>query len=254
MVGIYKITNLINGKIYIGQSINIQQRWKAHRTRPFYKEGEQYQIPLYRAIRKYGLQNFSFEVIEECFENQLNEKEQYYIEYYDTTNQDKGYNLTKGGQTGSIDVILDDSQIKEIYDLLINSNLTETEIANKYNVSQRYISGINLGQYRVQLGYTYPLLKYRQKKEKNYYCKKCGIQIASYKATLCVRCAREEARVVERPSREELKEEIRNNSFLALSRKYQVSDSAIRKWCKAYDLPHQKTLIQKISDEDWSKI
>ena len=254
MVGIYKITNLINGKIYIGQSINIQQRWKAHRARPFYKEGEQYQTPLYRAIRKYGLQNFSFEVIEECFENQLNEKEQYYIEYYDTTNQDKGYNLTKGGQAGSVDVILDDLQVKEIYDLLINSNFTETEIANKYNVSQRYISGINLGQYRIQPGYTYPLLKHRQKEEKRYYCKKCGTQIASYKANLCVKCAKEETRVVERPSREELKKEIRTNSFLALSRKYQVSDTAIRKWCKAYNLPHQKTLIQQISDEDWSKI
>ena len=254
MVGIYKITNLINGKIYIGQSINIQQRWKAHRSKPFYKEGEQYQTPFYRAIRKYGLNNFSFEVIEECFESELNDKEQYYIQYYDTINPAKGYNLTKGGQSGSIEVLLSDSQIKEIYELFINSNLTETEIAMKYNVSQRYISGINLGRYRIQPGYTYPLLQYRSKQEICYYCEKCGAKITSYKAKLCVKCAKEKSRIVERPSREQLKEEIRNNSFLALSRKYQVSDTAIRKWCKTYNLPHQKTLIKKISDEDWLKI
>ena len=254
MVGIYKITNLINGKIYIGQSINIQQRWKAHRSKPFYKNGDQYQTPLYRAIRKYGLNNFIFEIIEECFESELNDKEQYYIQYYDATNPDKGYNLTRGGQTAPLEVLLSDLQIKEIYDLLTESDLSESEIATKYNVSQRYISGINLGQYRIQPGYTYPLLKYRSKKEKCYYCEKCGEKITSYKAKLCVNCAKEKLRVVERPSRKELKEEIRNNSFLALSRKYGVSDTAIRKWCKAYNLPHQKALIKEFSDENWSKI
>ena len=66
MIGIYKITNKINGKCYIGQSINIKQRWKGHRKDAFWLNGPDYQYPLYKAIRKYGIENFSFEVIEEC--------------------------------------------------------------------------------------------------------------------------------------------------------------------------------------------
>ena len=254
MVGIYKITNLINNKIYIGQSINIQQRWMAHRHRPFNINSSQYDTPLYRAIRKYGLQNFSFEILEECLEKELDSKEQYYIEKYNTINPDKGYNLTKGGQSGSINTILSDEEILQIYNLLMNSTLTETDIANRFNVSQRYISGINLGQYRIQSGYIYPLKNYRKKEEKHIFCQKCGVEISTKGAKLCVQCSTQEKRVVERPSREQLKQEIRENSFLSLGKKYSVSDNAIRKWCKAYGLPTQKTIIKKISNEDWSKI
>lgn len=58
--GIYKIQNLINGKIYIGQSKNIEKRWLRHKTTAFNKNDHSYNLPLYRAIRKYGLENFSF--------------------------------------------------------------------------------------------------------------------------------------------------------------------------------------------------
>lgn len=254
MVGIYKITNLINNKIYIGQSINIQQRWKTHRSGPFNKNNHQYDTPLYRAIRKYGLQNFSFEVLEECVEGELDNKEQYYIEKYDSTNFDKGYNLTKGGDSGSINTLLSNEEILQIYDLLMNSKFTELEIANKFCVSQRYISGINLGQYRIQAGYQYPLKNYRKKEDNHAYCQICGVNISNKGAKLCLQCAAKEKRIVERPTREQLKQEIRENSFLSLGKKYSVSDNAIRKWCKAYDLPTQKSIIKKISNEDWSKI
>ena len=61
MIGIYKITNNINGKVYIGQSNNIQRRFSEHQTK-----GESSRIPIDVAIQKYGKENFSFEVIEEC--------------------------------------------------------------------------------------------------------------------------------------------------------------------------------------------
>ena len=95
MVGIYKITNLVNGKVYIGQSQNIKERWKDHRTD--YKRGE---VILYRAMRKYGIDNFSFEVIEECSVDELNEKEIYYIAEYNSyiyAENSNGYNMTIGG-------------------------------------------------------------------------------------------------------------------------------------------------------------
>lgn len=95
MIGIYKITNLINGKIYIGQSVDINKRWRQHKRNSQIK-GREYDKYLYRAFRKYGLENFSFEVIEECSRELLNEKETYYIQYYKANNETFGYNETSG--------------------------------------------------------------------------------------------------------------------------------------------------------------
>ena len=74
MVGIYKITNKINQKIYIGQSVNISKRWTAHRNGAFNPNNGQYNTPLYKAIRKYGIENFTFEILEECAINELDIK------------------------------------------------------------------------------------------------------------------------------------------------------------------------------------
>lgn len=83
-------------------------------------------------------------------------------------------------------------------------------------------------------------------------CRCCGVEINN-RSTYCVECGHISERKVGRPSRDILKEEIRNNSFLALSKKYGVSDNAIKKWCKSYGLPYKKSEIKLISDEDWLK-
>ena len=95
--GIYVITNLVNGKKYIGQSIDIQARFIRHKTngkalKKYVKDSH-----LYRAMRKYGVNNFSFEILEECPEGKLNEREIYYIDLYKTYDSDYGYNETLGG-------------------------------------------------------------------------------------------------------------------------------------------------------------
>lgn len=95
MIGIYKITNNINGKVYIGQSININKRWKEHKRRSQIPN-KQYEKYLYRAFRKYGLDNFTFEVLEECPRNQLNDRENYYILLYKSNDDYYGYNETSG--------------------------------------------------------------------------------------------------------------------------------------------------------------
>lgn len=95
MVGIYKITNKINGNSYIGLSVEIERRWKNHLLRFKDAEGKEYNKVLYKAFRKYGIENFSFEVLEECSYEQLEEREQFWISYYNT--YDKGYNATPGG-------------------------------------------------------------------------------------------------------------------------------------------------------------
>lgn len=252
MVGIYKITNLINKKNYIGQSINIETRWKAHRSRPFQKNCSQYNSPLYRAIRKYGLKNFSFEVIEECLKEELNDKEIYYIKKYNSNDLNFGYNLTAGGNNTSNNK-LSSQDILLIYKLLFSTTKTEEQIAKDFNVSQRTISGINLGEYYVQTGFSYPIRKKSKSKAKINFCKKCNAEISN-SATYCVNCAHILSRIVERPSREQLKDEIRKESFTFLSKKYKVSDTSIKKWCKSYGLPYKKSDIKQINNKDWSKI
>lgn len=62
------------------------------------------------------------------------------------------------------------------------------------------------------------------------------------------------SRKIERPSREEFKDLIRNNSFVSIGKMFGVSDSAIRKWCDSYNLPRKVSDIKKISDKDWENI
>ena len=88
--GIYKITNLINNKIYIGQSINIEKRWACEKCGNCNDH-------LTRAFKKYGIDNFNFEIIEECQQSELNEKESYYIMLFKSFDEKNGYNMTLGG-------------------------------------------------------------------------------------------------------------------------------------------------------------
>lgn len=104
MTGIYKITNKRNNKIYIGKALDIKQRWQGHKDDSFCSEEKWLankrgqQTFFHRALRKEGIDAFTWEIIEECLPEELNEKEKYWIDYYDTfNNPEKGYNLTKGG-------------------------------------------------------------------------------------------------------------------------------------------------------------
>lgn len=91
--GIYKITNLINNKVYIGQSIDIEKRLKKHK----YSYDN---FHIHRAIQKYGKDNFSYEIIEECSQDALDEKEKYWITYYNSL-EPNGYNMVPGGSNGT---------------------------------------------------------------------------------------------------------------------------------------------------------
>lgn len=101
MVGVYKITNLINNKIYIGQSLDIKRRFNDHKN---HTKNEH----LKSALKKYGIDNFCFEPVflidnylgtkEE--QNILNEKEKEFINKFDSINPEKGYNKKEGGSNG----------------------------------------------------------------------------------------------------------------------------------------------------------
>lgn len=95
MAYIYKIINQTNGKIYIGKTLKtIQERWKKH-CNDFKKERCD-KRPLYDAMKKYGIENFTVEQVEECSPEIVNEREIYWIEQYGSFKY--GYNATIGGE------------------------------------------------------------------------------------------------------------------------------------------------------------
>ena len=93
--GIYCIENLINHKKYIGQSVDIPNRWSHHKNE--LNSNMHFNDYLQKSWNKYGADNFSFYVLEYCAIDQLDNLEVYYIDLYSTLNRDSGYNLTSGG-------------------------------------------------------------------------------------------------------------------------------------------------------------
>lgn len=129
--GIYKITNKINGKCYIGKSVNIYHRWIKHKSSSRHIEdgGDEYAI--HCAIRKYSIENFSFEIIEECMPEQLEEKEKFWIEYYNS--YETGYNETRGGEGG---LKYDYHYIYELW----NNGFTNKEICEKLRCGDQAVT------------------------------------------------------------------------------------------------------------------
>lgn len=92
--GIYKITNIKDGKIYIGQSTDIKTRWSNH-IKAALKIDSIAHSRVHDAMGEEGIWNFTFELLEQCSKEKLNEREKYYIEFYQSNTY--GYNKTAGG-------------------------------------------------------------------------------------------------------------------------------------------------------------
>ena len=250
MTGIYKIENLITKKVYIGQSKCIEKRWQNHKTDAFNSVSHSYNNPLYRSIRKYGLNNFSFEVLEECLIEELNQKERDYIKKYNSFFD--GYNLTLGGDASGNEI--NKEKIIGVIKDLETTELYHQEIAEKWNISKEMVQGINTGRYWKQ-DREYPIQKVHQPKAKKiYYCIDCNKEITKG-STRCLSCEnqRRKNRQLE-VTREELKNLIRTTPFTQIGKMFSVSDNTIRKWCDKYNLPRKASDIKKISDEKWKNI
>ena len=117
---IYKIINQVNGKMYIGQTtLSIKERWKSHNNSwKLFNDCR----ALYAAFDKYGIENFEIEQVEECSNEEIDEREQFWIQKYDTYNN--GYNLTLGGSGSRV---FDQDLIRKLWD----EGLTVSEIAEK---------------------------------------------------------------------------------------------------------------------------
>ena len=215
---IYKITNTINGKCYIGQTKDYKVRFQGHKLK--LRKDEHDNPHLQDAWNKYGANAFTFEVLE--FAEDYNEREKYYIKLYNSTDITYGYNILDGGENPPVrahstlsfydveqiqNMFLDGYALEDIcsrfpsvtrgqinkintgvvwyneklsyplkkdndneigidiansiiYDLL-NTTITQKEIAKKYGVSRTCVTAINNGnvQKYYNESYTYPLRK-----------------------------------------------------------------------------------------------
>ena len=163
MKGIYKFENKINGKIYIGQSINIEKRYKEHFYAHTNPNDKGYNTKFYRALRKYGFENFTFEIIEKDIED-LNSREEYWVQYYNSYKA--GYNSNLGGDKvtenneNHPNAKLKNLQILEIKQYLLETRISQYELAKRYGLTQSEISQINTGHKWGNLGYyEYPIRK-----------------------------------------------------------------------------------------------
>lgn len=184
MVGIYKITNLVNGKIYVGQSIDIIERWNQHKWKAFNPNEVAYKSAIHNAFRKYGIENFQLEVIEECSVEMLDDRERFWIQELDCL-VPNGYNILIGGQ-----------QIR----------------------SDRV-------------------------------CSNCGGTLSyGTKTHLCRKCYEDQIRA-HIPDKETLYNLLIENkgNFTFLGKMFGVTDNAVRKWCKKYNLPSHTSDYKKMS-------
>ena len=163
---IYKITNLINQKVYIGQSIHPEKRWWEHcqRAKTLYDN-----YPIHLAIRKYGEENFSFEILE--WTENFNERERELIIYFNSLSPN-GYNILEGGSTPILKGenhprnSITEKQLFDIIDLLQQNEHTYKEIANMVNTTEKIISDINHGITHKIEGIGYPIRKNFQRKDR----------------------------------------------------------------------------------------
>ena len=139
---IYIIRNLINNKIYVGQTIlDSKVRWQRHCSFGTHNQSELNMV-IKRALMKYGKENFEFKVIEtieNCTQEILNQKEIYYIEQYKSFKE--GYNSTAGGQGKYKDLKIKEDEYSTIIDLF-NLGCSLRMIAEEYNVDKATIKHI----------------------------------------------------------------------------------------------------------------
>lgn len=257
LIGIYKITNKINGKCYIGQAVDIERRWKKHRTAPFNENDIGYDYPLYRAIRKYGLDNFLFEVVEECAQNDLNAKEIFYVSKFDSYHN--GYNQNEGGNSNTHSYKLTQMDIDSIIQRLKTTIDSPFDIGKDFGVGGTTIKMINRGLVHKRENEIYPirpkLWSLTQQQDDLYIlkqtprCQSCGREIWRG-CTLCKECYDLSQRTVERPEPLELAKLIKEIGFSATGQKFGVSGNTIKKWCKIYQIPHKlKELISWYNEQ-----
>lgn len=154
---IYAYRKKSNQKIvYVGQSINLEQRHKQHiKYDPYNTNNKEYNYPLSRGIRKYGENEYELIVLEKGLtKEQLNEKEKYWISFYDTYYN--GYNQSIGG-ANPIQPIFTEDKIDLVINMLKDESYSYKDIVAKTGISMTHIYNINTGKRRKRNDINYPI-------------------------------------------------------------------------------------------------
>lgn len=166
MYYIYCYTNKINGHTYVGQTNDPVRRNREHESNAFNPKSTGYNLLFHKKLRQYGINNFSFEILEElpdgASQEEVDAREIYWIEAKNSyVRNECGYNLTIGGSGNStlVDRILDDQQVLELI-AEIKQGIPFAQLSEKYGLCISYISMINHGTSFHQPNETYPLCKY----------------------------------------------------------------------------------------------
>ena len=148
----------INKIVYIGQTVNLNNRHYRHiKIDPYDDTLKEYNYPLSRGIRKYGEDNYELIILEEgLLREQLNEKEKYWIKYYNTFNDPSKYNYTPGGELSFTTAKFEDEIIEEVKSLL-EQRVDYKTIKDRTGISISLISEINTGKRRRDRNRTYPI-------------------------------------------------------------------------------------------------
>jgi len=190
IIGIYKIVNLKNGKLYIGSTSNdFRERWWTHKS--YLNNNKHDNKHLQNAWNKYGGQNFKFEIIEECKKEILREKEQYYIDqwYLDENGKfikQRGYNIREKAESNegvkhtedvkrrikkaisgenSCHAKLTQMQVNEVRNLYLSGAYLQKDLAKKYDVSSVTIGDIVRNKCYVDNNYEYERREFNKNKE-----------------------------------------------------------------------------------------
>lgn len=146
MKAIYKWTNVQNNKIYIGKSVDIARRLRNYRD----EVKKNKQRPIISAIRKYGFENFNFEIIEICdslTNQEILEREQYWINFYNSKDRNFGYNILDADDTpgenysiGSKNnkARLNEEKVLNIREMIFLQNISPAEVYKIYSTEISY--------------------------------------------------------------------------------------------------------------------
>ena len=141
LTGIYKITNTVNEKVYIGSSVNINIRWRQHLST--LKNNKHHSVKLQNSVNKYGLDNFKFDVIEECAKDMLLQREQYYLELFNSFND--GYNCSMNSTNPMLG--RKHSEVTKKLMSKLNSGKNHPSYGKKHTEEyKRYMKLINTGE------------------------------------------------------------------------------------------------------------
>lgn len=235
--GIYKITNLINGNSYIGQSVDIKRRWRNEKAAAFNEDSPSYNTVLSKAFRRYcsinqgkvDFSNFSFEILEECLVSDLSKQEQYYIAKYDTYNN--GYNMTEGGDTPHTQILTKQQVLQIVECLQTDLEKNSEQIGKDFNVSGRMIRSINNGSCHRFDFLDYPIRQKYVSHPRNTKLRGSLTNPVSIKSTP------PEKPKSKCPSNDILFKQLYDTSFTSVGNLYGVSATMVQKWLKQTGAP-----------------